>query len=55
MDRYPFFRPDGWIKSELHDFNRAVSDEERRLMLLNFGYDEAHKAETHRLFPDMPD
>lgn len=54
MDRYPSFNSDGWHKSELYDYSRAKSDEERRKMLLIFGFDEAHRKEARKLFPDMP-
>lgn len=53
MDRNPFFRPDGWIESELYDFNHAKSDDECRRMLQIFGYDKDHEAIARRLFPDL--
>lgn len=54
MDRYPSFNSDGWHKSELYDYSCAKSDEERRKMLLIFGFDEAHRKDARKLFPDMP-
>lgn len=40
-----------WRKSFQEDYSRAKNDDERRRMLILFGYDEAHASEVERLFP----
>ena len=55
MSQYPFFRDEPWHPSELEDYNHARNDDERRQMLLIFGYDEAHRRDAERLFgPTSP-
>lgn len=51
MTEFPFHRPDPWFQDEVDDYNRARSDDERRRILLRFGYDDAHQSEAERLFP----
>ena len=51
MRKYPRHRPDRWHQDEVDDYNRARSDDERRRILLRFGYDDAHQSEVWRLFP----
>lgn len=48
----PVFRPYGWIESEIEDYRKAKTDDERRLCLLTFGYDKAHEKDFLRLFPE---
>lgn len=54
MSDYPVpFRgeSDGrWRKEINDDYRRAKSDDERRHLLLTFGYDKAHQADVIRLF-----
>lgn len=51
--KLPEHNPNPWHPSCVEDFNRAKSDEERRAMLISFGYDEAHKEIALRLFPEL--
>lgn len=39
-----------WHHTLAEDYSRAKSDDERRRMLLRFGYDKAHEGEVVRLF-----
>ena len=49
--RRPAKTSEPWHRSELEDYDRAKSDDERRRMLLLFGVDDAHEQEAERLFP----
>ena len=54
MSDYPVpFRgeSDGrWHEDMNEDYRNARDDDERRQILLSFGYDKAHEAEVYRLF-----
>lgn len=55
MREYPKPSDEPWHPSETEDYNNAKDDEERRRMLLIFGYDEIHRPEKDRLFdPPVP-
>ena len=45
----PHIEPE-WHHTLAEDYARARSDDERRRMLLRFGYDKAHESEVVRLF-----
>lgn len=45
----PHIEPE-WHHTLAEDYARARSDDERRRMLLRFGYDKAHEGEVVRLF-----
>lgn len=45
----PHIEPE-WHHTLAEDYDRARSDDERRRMLLRFGYDKAHEGEVVRLF-----
>lgn len=45
----PHIEPE-WHHTLSEDYARARSDDERRRMLLRFGYDKAHEGEVVRLF-----
>ena len=46
---HPHIDPE-WHHTLAEDYARARSDDERRRMLLRFGYDKAHEGEVVRLF-----
>lgn len=51
MERYPVPYRDGeWPSDCAEDYLRSKSDDERRMILLDFGYDLAHLSEVRRLF-----
>lgn len=51
MEHYPVpYRYGGWPSDCAEDYLRAKSDDERRKILLDFGYDLAHLSEVRRLF-----
>jgi len=41
-----------WSADLQADYSKARNDDERRRMLLRFGYDKDHKADAVRLFPE---
>ena len=43
---------DLWPFDLAEDYSRARNDDERRRMLLRFGYDVPHRSEAIRLFPE---
>lgn len=51
MPEYPLPHfEDHWSYDLLEDYEQAKSDDERRYLLLRFGYDKSHKAEAEYLF-----
>ena len=52
MQDYPFHCEDPWHSSYVEDYCNAKNDEERRRMLILFGYDDAHYSEVLRLFDE---
>lgn len=42
-----------WPQDCADDYLRAGSDDDRRNMLLLFGYDQKHLSEVRRLFPEF--
>ncbi len=43
-----------WHEDMNEDYRNAKDDNERRQILLSFGYDKAHEAEVYRLFGPLP-
>ena len=46
------FRYDGWLDSELEDYNNLKYADQRRLFILNTGYDKDHEPDARRLLPE---
>ena len=42
-----------WEKDCEEDYRKAKNDEERKRMLLLFGFDANHISDAQRLFPDL--
>lgn len=43
-----------WSPDLVEDYSHARNDDERRMMLLSFGFDIHHEGEVYRLFGDPP-
>lgn len=54
MEHYPVpYRYGSWPSDCAEDYLRAKSDDERRTILLDFGYDPEHLPEVRRLFHEF--
>lgn len=53
MSDRTFLRHDGWEPDEIEDYRNLKTDDERRRMFCTDGFDEAHRSEAVRLFPEQ--
>lgn len=47
------FRSDGWMDSELEDYNKLKYDDQRRRFIQVNGYDKDHEPDARRLLPNQ--
>lgn len=53
MENKTFIRKDGWIESEVEDYEKLTNDDDRRAFMRRNGYDPKYENDAKRLFPDL--